>query len=407
MRAAGFLLLGFLCSVPIALSADGAESLDERKAVLILDAAQSSQGAGTELGPYASAAAAAVRRAFSARGLSVAGTEHSASDPAAAVAAARRAGCRWALSLRVSAEGRRLFWRIAAYDASDSSLSAADAFSAFAGLTVLPLLDASAEKAADAWANAATRNPPVLPIRYALRFASADPGAEIRFSSGSVPDRSAGIVAEDGTLQAAYAPFMAGEKVVASARLLGHWPKTVEFVPAKDGPPARFPPLHVKTGHSLTTSAGLGRLLGAGFSYRAYSVPDSLYFRLENAAWASTSFLPGSRPVFHNETRVGLGAYPFPKPDGIVRLSVGAGVSYAATWISGADPESVPTGYDFCVEPFWYTLEFHLPRWALVLEHRFPFSVGLDSGYLPRGWLSVGGGDGGAPFVSVGVMRKW
>jgi hypothetical protein len=59
---------------------------------------------------------------------------------------------------------------------------------------------------------------------------------------------------------------------------------------------------------------------------------------------------------------------------------------------------------DICIEPVFYTLEWHEPGWAIVFEARYPYSMGLSSGFLRAGWLNLG--DSGPQFYSLGILFK-
>jgi hypothetical protein len=63
-----------------------------------------------------------------------------------------------------------------------------------------------------------------------------------------------------------------------------------------------------------------------------------------------------------------------------------------------------PAALDLCAEPIFFTLEWHLPAWAVVFESRFPYSLGVKGGLLPRAWLSLN--KSGPLFFSLGVLVK-
>lgn len=392
-------LLAFSATALPAAAAEAPEPSD-RKAALVLDAPEDA-----ELKRFSDPAFSAASRAFGSKGVSVRRTA-SAPDPESASASALASGCRWAVVLRVRLESRRLFWRISVYDAVDRTLRAADSFAAFAGLTALPLLDSSAASVAEAWARVKDAADPTLPVPHPLRFFGGDPEAAVRFASASVPERDAGTTSADGGLEAEYAPFMAKEAVEVRVSKAGYWPKSFILKKGPTEKPVRLPRLQKRADEALTASVGVGRLLGGAVAYRRYLLADLAFLGAENAAWIGTDFQPGSRPVLHDELRLGAGVYPFSAPDAVFRVGLGAGVSLAFTALTGASGYAFPpAGADFCVEPVWFTLEYHRPGWALVLETRFPYSVGLDSGFLPRGWLELDGGMTG--LISLGLMRKW
>ncbi|MBL8965854.1 MAG: hypothetical protein JNG85_02525 [Spirochaetaceae bacterium] len=183
----------------------------------------------------------------------------------------------------------------------------------------------------------------------------------------------------------------------------GYWPggATVKIKPKAST--IALPPLLKKTVFALGANYGTGRLLGAAVSARWYPLPDLVYLRAENALWAAYDFRPGSKAVLHDELRFGAGAYLFFDPAARFRASLGLGLSGIATIFTQAGLDH-PAAFDLCLEPVFLTLEWHEPTWALVMEQRFPYSLGLDSGLLPREWLELGGK--GPIFVSLGVIFK-
>lgn len=370
---------------------------------LDLSDAPAASPASPDLRRFADVASAAASRAFSSRGVSLK-TSAASPDPQSASAAALDSGGRWAVVIRLRLDGRRLYWRISVYDAVSGILRAADSFSAFAGLTALPILDSSAEAVAAAWKlvkDDAVADPPVA---FRLRFTSGDAGVTVRFSSPSVAEREAGITVA-GLLEAAYAPFRATEPIRVSLSRDGYWPKEIELKKGPTAVPVRLPPLQKKTTGSLTVNYGYPRLLGAEAGYRLFISPDVWYLLAADSFWLTTDFKTGSSPVVHDELRLGVGAYLTPWPDPAFRLSVGTGVSCIGTWLPRATGYGVPYGFDFLLDPVWFTLEYHRPTWAFVFEQRFPYALGLGTGFLSQGWARVE--NGGPSFMSVGVMLKW
>jgi hypothetical protein len=390
-------------------------ALDAARAVLVVDAPAS--GEDTLLPVLADAAVSALTRAFAAHGVAVAmaGAEapSGAASPVgtdatapAAVEAARRSGARWGALIRARIQNRRFLWRISVYDANDSTLRAADSFSAFAGLGALPLLETSSEVVVDDWWSVKDAAPPELPIRYALRFESSGGvgPVEVRFGSKTVIMRAAGVVGEE-PLEAAYAPFKAGESIAVELSAPDAWPRTIEL---KKGPTEKtivLPPLVRRADGAGSASLEMGRLPGFVLGYRWYPVEDRLFAYAENALWASVGTEKGSRAVLHDELRGGLALYLNPLPDTPFRFTLGAGISGIATFLTEAPGFEAPLGFDLCLEPVRFGFEFHWPEWAIVVTQRMTYSVGLDSGFLHQGWSEFA--NGFPVFVSVGVLFKW
>ena len=162
-------------------------------------------------------------------------------------------------------------------------------------------------------------------------------------------------------------------------------------------------PLYRATRVAYGANYGTARILGAAGYIRKYLIPDQVYAKAELSLWAAYDFSAAARPVLHDELRLGIGAYLFIDPMGRFRASVGTGVWSIGTLFTAkyADPR---LGLDICVEPVFFTLEWHWPERAIVLESRYPYSLGAGTGYLGRGWLSLG--DAGPLFLSVGVLFK-
>jgi len=398
-----------LCFAPVF---SGAQEALPGEALLLLDAryAADAEAEGTS---FADAVAAAVGAAFAERGLSVRTTERrrleaddGRGEPELAREAGQSAGVRWVLVVRSTLDGRNLLWRIAAYDAEQGGLRAADAYSAFAGLSARPIIDDSARAVAQAWKTSTVlMEEDRSLVAFGQRFESADSGVAVRYGSAAGDAyREAGTVA-DGELTAAYAPFEAGMPVHLEVYRDGYWTKKLVLHRGVEEKPVELPRLQKVTESAWGASTGLGRLLGAGVAYRWYPLPDRVFLKGENAFWAAYDFMPGSWLVLHDEVRLGVGAYLQAKNDARFRYALGTGFSAIGTLLTNAPGYESPAGFDLTLEPFWFTLEYHFPAWALVLEERFPYSLGLDSGFLEQQWLYMN--NMGPMFLSLGVLIKW
>jgi hypothetical protein len=86
-------------------------------------------------------------------------------------------------------------------------------------------------------------------------------------------------------------------------------------------------------------------------------------------------------------------------------MSVGAGMEMIWTKITKRGDLGKSSGMDLLIDPLVLSLDFHLPRVALILEQRFPFALGGGTGFLDRGWVQTG--SGGMLHTTLGVMYKW
>ncbi|HOX32169.1 MAG TPA: hypothetical protein PLB91_07555 [Spirochaetales bacterium] len=394
--AAGLVLaLGSsLGAEPAALELDGG-----RAVVLASPREAASEG-------FADFLAQALAQEAEAAGLTLAPSlegEYGAEEPAAAKAAAAGSGARWVLAASCAIEGSRLLWRAAVYDGARGELLGSDGFSAYAGLTALPLLAGSAEAALAAAriGGRSSADDAAPPISFRLSFASSDRGALLSLGEGEA-SFPLGEVGESG-LEAPYLPFKPGQRLVFGLEKEGFWPARKSFVVKDEEREIALPRLQPKTRMAAYFSYGSSRRLGAAAALRWYPVADWVYLRAEDAFWCAYDFLPGSRPVFHDELRLGSGAYLFLSPSSPFRLSAGLGFSGIATWVGSSGLEQ-RSGFDLCLEPFFWTLEWHRGPWALVLEQRLLYSLGSEGGFLARGWAES---PDGVPFLALGVLLKW
>jgi len=380
----------------------GAQTLDAGKAVLLeADARTLSEAPVPEDSSFLLALGSALEGEAALRGLAVsrAGFGEATSEPQAALEAAAGTGARWVLVARSAIDaGGRVFWRASVYDGQGGGLLGSDAFSAYAGLSALGLIEASAKRAFEAAWIAKEGEERPLPIGWPLRFASGAEGALVSLGE----ELPLGAVT-DGALSAPYLPILPGTRVAVTQEKPGYWARSDRLKVGSSDAPIALPPLYRKTRSALSLDYGLGRLLGLQASYRHYPLPDLLYLRASEALWAAYDFLPGSSPVYHGETRLGAAFSPFFSPKAPLRISIGSGVSGILTYVAQENFED-PLFFDFLIEPVFFTIELHFPEHAFFIEGRFPYSLGADSGLLPQGWAHVGGG---APLFSAGVLWKW
>jgi len=359
-----------------------------------------------EAAPFAEPLAAALLRELAAAGFRAeahAGAQDaSASDADLAERLSASAKVRWSAVARCEIDGRRLVWRASVYDGLDGALIASDSQGAFPGLSALPLLDQSAAAAArDAWKQRA-RVIPGQPLEYRLRFSSPDRGARISFGTGEGA-REAGVI-EEGALLAPFTAFRAGDPVVVTASKEGFWPRVSVFRPDAEDEVLELPPLMPRAKRMLSLGISTTRLLGAQAEYRHFLAEDALFLRAADSLWLQYTFTPGSIPVLHNELRLGAGAYLFLPRDSKFRIAVSTGFSGILTL---AFPRNLDDNLylDATFDAFSLAFEWHTPgAWMFFLEQRYPYSLGLDSGLLARGWVQS---DGPPMILTAGVMRRW
>jgi hypothetical protein len=381
----------------------GAARLDQSRAVVVAVA----EGTEPLAARFADALAAALEREAASAGIVASRASEGAdagsgsSEPERARAASAASGARWAMMASSRIEGTRILWRASIYDGGSGILVGADAFSAYAGLSALALIDASASSAVAAARRAISRQAlsgeaEPKPIEWRLRFSSPDEGAVL-----SLGERPLGTI-ELGAIEAPYFPFAPGSDIAVRIEKDGYWPRTQD-VKASGNEPIGLKPLFRITRDAFGASWGTGRLLGLAGSYRRYLVPDRIYLRVENSLWAAYDFSRAARPALHDELRLGIGAYLLFDPLSHFRSSVGVGGSLIGTALTSAGAEP-PLGLDGCVEPVFLTLEWHEPTWAIAFEARYPYSLGLAPGFLRKGWLSLG--EAGPQFYSIGILFK-
>jgi hypothetical protein len=386
----------------------GAQTLDAGRAVL-LEAGSliPSEKSVPDDASFLLALGSALENEAQARGLAVSKADfgEGTPEPQEALQAAAVSGARWALVARASIEeDNRVVWRASIYDGQNGGLLGSDAFSSYAGLSALPLIDTSAKRAfTAAWLAKETENKP-LPISWKLHLASQAEGAVISLGAGQGDgERLALGSVEGGGLTAPYLPFLPGTRALVSQSKPGYWPRSDSIKIGKSDSLIALPPLYKITKSAFSLDYGFGRLLGIEASYRYYPLPDALYLQAAEALWAAYDFLPGSSPVYHEEVRLGAAFSPFFSPNVPLRLSIGSGVSSIATYIpqQGFNP---PYFFDFLIEPVFFTVELHFPERAFFVECRLPYSLGAASGLLGQGWVGL---NGSAPLFTAGVLWKW
>ncbi|PKL10149.1 MAG: hypothetical protein CVV51_00080 [Spirochaetae bacterium HGW-Spirochaetae-7] len=405
-RVVALALLATIVAFPASAQDAGVEAEAEPQTALRDSVSVAMIASNSEAATFAQALASALVRNFESAGfrsveLFDGATEDSSTDIKVARGIRKASGTRWVAIARCTIEQRRLVWSAIVFDFLDGSMVAASSQAAFAGLTALPLIDASAAETVAAALALRERKKPGKPIEYRLRFSSRDEGAQVAFGTGD-DARQAGLI-EGGSLVAPFVAFREGDPVVVSMSKDGYWPRTAVFSPTGADEPIKLPALMPMTRQALSFGVETARLAGVSADYRYYLAPDSIFLRARDLLWLQYAFTAGSVPVIHDELRLGVGAYLFTPHYSRFRFSAGSGLSGIATWILPAD--ATPNLYfDLSLDALWLSFEWHTPAWAVFLEQRVSYSFGSDSGLLRRGWWKSENGPLG---LSAGVMFKW
>jgi hypothetical protein len=310
-------------------------------------------------------------------------------------------GTRWAALLRCSVDNKRLLWRVSVYDGIDGALVASESRSAFAGLSVMPELEASAARIALELDSLRNRVLPAAFIDYRIRLLSPD--EEARVDIGSGPDaRMAGSI-EGGQLVMPFVAFVADQPITLQVSRDAFWPRTVEIKPGVSDLALELKPLMLRSRHALSIGMGWNRLFGVSLDYRFYILEDALFLRAGNHIWLQGDSSADALPLVHDEARLGLGAYLLRPHDARLRIAAGSGVAGIAT-LMFPDALVKKTYLDLALDALWFSLEWHWPRMAVYMEERVTYVLATDTGLLRAGWLEPGN----SPVaLSAGVMFKW
>lgn len=344
-----------------------------------------------EAASFLSALSTAFVSELSARGIafrkaeSPAGIEAGMHEPTRAAAFAREADCFVVALVDARLEGNRVAWRIAVYDARDGAMLGGDAWSAYAGLSALKLIEDSAASGAAELARALKAGLPPPRLSEPLRFSSKDEGATVSLGGGSAGTSLPLGVIEGGLLVAPYLPLRVRERVDFTVEREGSYPVSFTVRPRDDGKPVALPRLVPRSRGSFVLSTGRGRLIGLGFEYRPALIPDFAFLRVDNALFALARYgFVGAPWVW--EARLGAGLYVTP-PSSAFRLGAGTGMAAMLTLV----PSGGQVYFDLAFDAFSFLFEYHVGRFAFGLETRIPYSLGLGSGLSKQGWLDEDG----------------
>ncbi len=343
-----------------------------------------------DAGNFLSSLSTAFVAELSARGIAStlaaapAGIEGGSHEPTRAALFAREAGCFVVALVDARLEGNRVAWRIAVYDARDGAMLGGDAWSAYAGLSALKLIEDSAASGAAELARALEAGLPPPRLSEPLTFRSKDEGASVSLGGGSAGASLPLGVIEGGLLVAPYLPLRVGERADFTVEREGSYPAHLTVRPRDDGKGVALPRLVPRSRGSLVLSAGRGRLFGLGFEYRPALIPDFAFFRLDNALFTLASYGLGGAPWIW-EVRAGAGLYLTP-PGWSFRLGAATGLASMLTFVADGKPY-----FDLAFDAFSLLLEYHTGSYAFGIETRIPYSFGLASGVVSQGWMDRDG----------------
>jgi hypothetical protein len=394
---------------PAVARSSGSSSLDAHK-VLVL---WLSQPAGDpEAERYAKLLAAAAGRALGEATLTVTiAVAPGVPDPLSIRAWAEAAATRWIVTAGCGFEDERLVWTATAWDGEDGGIVGADFYSSYPGPAVVPLLDDSARRLAAAMSLKHRTVDRAGPIEWRLHFESEDEGALVcagraRLGDDGRPILENGAVElgriEKGLLTAPYLPLRKGQQVSISVLKRGYWPSYETITIGEDGT-WKLRPLMVRARFAWGLECGLGPMLGAEGFLRWYPAADRVFVEGSEALWFTENFQTASAPELHDQVGLSAGLYPFIPPRSPFRLSVKAGASLLFTYVE-TFVNNQPFALDAAIEPCSLGLEWNFPRWALTLELGSLYSLGLENGRLPAGWLALSSVQ--APLIRLGVMLK-
>jgi len=343
-----------------------------------------------DAGNFLSSLSTAFVAELSARGIAStlaaapAGIEGGSHEPTRAALFAREAGCFVVALVDARLEGNRVAWRIAVYDARDGAMLGGDAWSAYAGLSALKLIEDSAASGATELARALEAGLPPPRLSEPLTFSSKDEGALVSLGGGSAGASLPLGVIEGGLLVAPYLPLRVGERADFTVEREGSYPAFITVRPRDDGKAVHLPRLAPRTRGAFVLSTGRGRLFGLGFEYRPSLIPDFVFLRADNAVWTLARYgLSGAPWVW--EARLGAGLYLTP-PAWPFRLGGATGLASFLTLVPGDG-----VYFDLAFDAFSLLLEYHAGRFSFGLETRIPYSFGLSSGVVSQGWMDQDG----------------
>jgi hypothetical protein len=314
--------------------------------------------------------------------------------PGEASASALAAGCGWAAAASLALEGDRLAYTLLVYDATDTALAASTGFSAFAGLSALPLMAEGAESVASKLAayRASAERAAGPQVKYRITLTSPDDGASVR-----IGEREVGVI-EGGKLVLPYIPFERGSRIVITVSAKNRIPQEIPIRLGDEPTAVAAPALRKAAREEILLGTGPGRLLGLSTTYRAFIRPEWSFFFLDAKFFASYDFAHGSVPMLHFESWGGIGSYLLFPPESSFRLGACVGAGY----ILSASAKALGSAFtDPALIPMQIFFEYRPSRGpAYWLSVRGGYALG-GSGLLDRGWIGNGPSD-----ISFGALWR-
>ena len=318
---------------------------------------------------------------------------------------ATAAGARWAAFASFEVADKRIAYTLRVYDAQENALVASAGFSAFAGLTALPLIEDSA-KAIAAKAAAyrdSARKSGGGPVQYRISVSSPDEGASVYIGDPGGPDTRAAGTIRDGGLLLPYVPFEKGTRIVIGVVAKDRLPIEVPVVLGDEAPTISVPALRKADRGNLLVGTGSGRLLGLGATYRIFMRPDWNFIFLNERVFAGYDFSRGSIPLVHAETWEGIGCYMLFPPQSPFRLGACIGCGFLFSFSSAASPTSDSSIFmDVAIIPIEGFFEYRFKTGpTLWFSVRGSYSIS-SSGLLGVGWIG-----NGTPDLSAGLLWRF
>ncbi len=289
----------------------------------------------------------------------------------------------------------RLVIELKFYDVQRERLITAVVKTGRAGLAVYNLVSDAmleAQVPLTEWlASAAERESGVAPRARMLSLMSPDEGSDIFVAGRHVTT----IIDGRGLLPSATADSV----LFLESRKAGFHARSQRIKVPGGGPAeARLEPMVPQTrwaGEAMYTS---GQLVGVGLGARYYISPDKLYLSGDTYLYAQSTF-SGDSTVFHGDLRFLAGRYLFLGPYSPVRMGFAAGFGGI---FSFSTDRGAGSALDVYVSPANLWIEWNRRRWSVYGRIEGKYAGG--SGFLPEGWLEVGGG---GPPMTIGVVYKW
>ena len=318
---------------------------------------------------------------------------------------ATAAGARWAAFASFDVTDKRIAYTLRVYDAQENALVASAGFSAYAGLTALPLIEdgAKAIAAKTAAYRDSARKPGGGPVQYRISVSSPDEGASVYIGGqAGTGSRAAGTI-RDGELLLPYVPFEKGTRIVIGIVAKDRLPTEVPVVLGDEAPSISVPALRKADRGNLLIGTGPGRLLGLGATYRIFMRPDWNFIFVNERIFAGYDFSPGSIPLVHAETWEGIGSYLLFPPQSPFRLGACIGCGFLLSFSPAASPTSDSSVFvDVAIIPIEGFFEYRFKTGPTLW-----FSVRGSYSISPSGLLGVGWIGNGTPDLSAGLLWRF